>query len=93
MADQNDNLEALMQRSLKGDQRAYAAFYFMRHQASTHCAIAGSVALLSAFSVGALWLRLEEVNDSILHVVEWHYLPMLAIGILGLGLGKKILKW
>jgi len=68
-------------------------FYSMRKFASTHYRLAGSVALLSAFSVGALWLRLHEVNDSILHVVEWHYLPMLAIGALGLWLGKVLLKW
>ena len=68
-------------------------FYSMRKYASTHYRLAGSVALLSAFSVGALWLRLHEVNDSIVHVIEWHYLPMLAIGWLGWRLGKRILKW
>ena len=65
----------------------------MRNYASTHCSLAGSVALLSSFSVGALWLRLHEVNDSILHVIEWHYLPMLLVGCIGMWLGKKILKW
>lgn len=68
-------------------------FYAMRKYASTHYYWAGSIALLSAFSVGALWLRLHEVNDSILHVVEWHYLPMIAAGMLGLWLGKVLLKW
>jgi hypothetical protein len=68
-------------------------FYAMRQYASTHTRWAGSIALLSAFSVGALWLRLHEVNDSIEHVLLWHYLPMLAVGLLGLWLGKKILKW
>jgi hypothetical protein len=68
-------------------------FYAMRRYASTNYYWAGSVALLSAFSVGALWLRLYEVNDSILHVVEWHYLPMLAAGALGVWLGKLLLKW
>jgi hypothetical protein len=68
-------------------------FYAMRKYASTHNRLAGSVALLSAFSVGALWLRLHEVNDSIVHVIEWHYLPMLAIGIMGLWLGQRVLKW
>lgn len=67
--------------------------YFMRGYASTHCRLAGSVALLSSFSVGALWLRLHEANDSIVHVIEWHYLPMLATGIIGLWLGKKLLSW
>ncbi len=69
------------------------AFYSMRKYASTHYRPAGSVALLSAFSVGALWLRLHEATDSIAHVIEWHYLPMLAIGITGLWLGKRLLKW
>ncbi len=68
-------------------------FYAMRMHASTHYYRGGSIALLSAFSVGALWLRLHEVNDSILHVVEWHYLPMMAAGILGVWLGRVLLKW
>jgi hypothetical protein len=68
-------------------------FYAMRRYASTHYRLAGSVALLAAFSVGALWLRLHEVNDSILHLILWHYLPMLAVSLIGLWLGKKLLKW
>jgi hypothetical protein len=68
-------------------------FYAMRKYASTHYRWAGSIAVLSAFSIGALWLRLHEVNDSIHHVMLWHYLPMLVVGLLGLWLGKKLLKW
>lgn len=68
-------------------------FYFMRQYASTHYRWAGSIAMLSAFSVGALWLRLQEFNDSIAHVVEWHYLPMLAFALAGLWMGKWLLKW
>ena len=68
-------------------------FLAMRKVASTHYQWAGSIAVLSAFSVGALWLRLHEINDSIIHVVEWHYLPMLVFGIGGLWIGKLLLKW
>ena len=68
-------------------------FFQIRKFACTHYSSAGSVALFSAFSVGALWLRLYEVNDSITHVIEWHYLPMLVFGIVGLWLGKTLLKW
>lgn len=68
-------------------------FFFMRKFASTHYRWAGTIALLSAFSVGALWLRLHELNDSIVHVVEWHYLPMLGIGMIGWRLGRIVLKW
>lgn len=69
------------------------AFYSLRKFASTHYRLAGSAALLSAFSVGALWLRLHEDTDSVAHLVEWHYLPMLLIGLCGLWLGKALLKW
>ena len=69
------------------------AFYSLRKFASTHYRLAGSAALLSAFSVGALWLRLHEDTNSITHLVEWHYLPMLVIGLAGLWLGKVLLKW
>ncbi len=68
-------------------------FYSLRKFASVHYRLAGGLALLSAASIGALWLRLYEVNDSIIHIVEWHYLPMLVVGIIGLWLGEVILKW
>ena len=68
-------------------------FYAMRRYASTHARFAGSIAILSAFSIGALWLRLHEVNDSIHHVLLWHYLPMLAAGLIGAWLGRSLLRW
>ncbi|MFZ5524300.1 MAG: DUF1109 domain-containing protein [Pseudomonadota bacterium] len=68
-------------------------FFVMRKFASTHHYWAGSVAMLAAFSVGALWLRLYEQTDSIMHVIEWHYLPMIFIGLIGMWLGRILLKW
>lgn len=68
-------------------------FLVLRRYASTHYAWAGGVAILSAFSLGALWLRLYEVNDSIRHVIEWHYLPMIVMAMLGVALGKLLLRW
>ena len=68
-------------------------FYVMRKFASTHTHWAGGIAVLFSFSIGALWLRLYEQNDSITHVIEWHYLPMIAFGIIGMWLGKVVLKW
>jgi len=68
-------------------------FYVMRKLASTHHYRAGSIALLAAFSVGALWLRFYEQNDSILHVIEWHYLPMIVVSFIGMWMGKIFLKW
>jgi hypothetical protein len=68
-------------------------FFEMRKFASTHYRWAGIIALLAAFSVGELWLRLYEINDSIMHVVQCHYLPMMAFSIAGLWLGKRVFKW
>lgn len=68
-------------------------FFMLRRFASTHYRLAGGIALLFAFSLGALWLRLYEVNDSMSHVIQWHYLPMLGIGLVGFWLGRVLLKW
>jgi hypothetical protein len=68
-------------------------FYAMRQFASTHLQLSGIVAVLFAFSTGALWLRLHEQTDSIIHLVEWHYLPMIAVALLGWWLGNRVLKW
>jgi hypothetical protein len=68
-------------------------FFMMRDAASTQPAIAGSVVVLSAFSLGALMLRLSEPNDSIMHFIVFHYLPMLAAAIVGVMLGRKLLRW
>lgn len=68
-------------------------FYLMRGYASTHPDWAGSIALLAAFGTGALWLRLQEANDSVGHVVLWHYLPMLLAGFIGWILGRRLLRW
>ena len=68
-------------------------FHGMRKYATTHYRLAGGIALLSALSIGALWLRLHELNNSVAHVIEWHYLPMIVFAIIGMWLGRVILKW
>lgn len=67
--------------------------WMMRSFAALRRGMAGSVAVLFAFSVSALWLRLQELNDSISHVIAWHYLPMLIFAVLGWWLGKRVLRW
>lgn len=68
-------------------------FYSIKKNASTHSIHAGCTSLLAAFAVGALILRLAEQTDSISHLLQWHYLPMLGIGLLGMICGKIFLKW
>ena len=70
-----------------------AIFYAVRRLACTRPQQAGSMALLFAFSTGALWLRLYEANDSISHIIGWHYLPMIGVGVFGWAIGKSLLKW
>ncbi len=72
---------------------AVAIFQILRRYAGTHPQLSGIVAVLFAFTTGAFWLRLHESNDSIIHVIEWHYLPMLAVILVGYWSGKKMLKW
>lgn len=87
------SVECTMSITLMSLLPAVWTFYFMRKYASTHYRLAGSIALLSSFSIGALWLRLLEETDSIAHVIVWHYLPMLFIGMIGWWLGTKLLRW
>jgi hypothetical protein len=70
-----------------------AIFYAMRKFASTHLHLSGVVAVLFAFSTGALWLRLHEQTDSIIHLIDWHYLPTIGVAAVGWWLGNKVLKW
>lgn len=86
-------LKCTLQIALLALLPAALMFYSMRRFASTHPYLAGGIALLAAFSIGALSLRLIESTDSMLHVIQWHYLPMIGVGLTGVGLGKLLLKW
>ncbi len=87
------SIECTLSITLSALLPAAWTLYQMRKFATTHYGWAGTVALLYAFSVGAIWLRLYEVNDSIMHVLLWHYLPMSIFALVGWWLGKKIFKW
>ena len=65
----------------------------IRRMAPTQPTLTGATALLASFGISALALRLSEQTDSIRHIILWHYLPMIGMGVLGLGLGRKFLKW
>ncbi len=53
----------------------------------------GLLALLVAGSVGHLLLKFVEANDGVLHLLTYHLLPILALGVLGWLAGRKILAW
>lgn len=68
-------------------------FSLIRKGANVHPFLAGALAVLTASAVGCLTLRLSEMNDSLMHLALWHYLPTLAFACVGALLGKWILKW
>jgi hypothetical protein len=68
-------------------------FKLMRGGASIHALRSGSFAVLAASGIGCLTIRFAEANDSLIHLIKWHYLPTLAFAMLGAWIGKKILKW
>lgn len=61
--------------------------------AVVHPLQAGSLALLTGLALGCLVVRLHEVNDSMFHVLTWHYLPTALGAGLGVWLGRRILRW
>lgn len=87
------NAECLMCISMLALIPGVFILYNIRKFASTHYYMAGKVAILAAFSIGAMALRLSEPTDSITHLLEWHYLPMLGAVLVGLILGRLCLKW
>ncbi len=54
---------------------------------------AGSFTVLAASSLGYLILRFSEANDTISHLLIWHYLPMFCFAAFGALIGKFLLKW
>lgn len=68
-------------------------FSFLRKGATVHQVRSGAFAVLASSAVGGLTLRLAEANDSILHLIAWHYAPTLLFAVIGALLGKWLLKW
>ncbi len=54
---------------------------------------AGFLAVLTAMGIGCLTLRISEANDSLVHLVTWHYLPIFIFSCLGAIAAKWLLKW
>ena len=68
-------------------------FHILRRQATAFPVAAGMVSLLASASIGLLGLKIVEMNDSVLHLLVWHIVPMLLLGAAGGILGRKYLSW
>lgn len=72
---------------------AILIFIILKKGATIKPLQAGIFTTLATSSLGYLILRFSEANDSISHLLIWHYLPMLLFSILGAVIGKFLLKW
>ncbi len=70
-----------------------AMFMLLRRGASVRPMRLGSFVVLATTAVGCLEVRLEEANDSLMHLAVWHYLPILLLACFGAWLGSRLLKW
>ena len=68
-------------------------FGLLRKGASVRPVHSGAFAVLAASAIGCLTLRLSEANDSLMHIVQWHYVPTILFASLGALIGKYWLKW
>lgn len=68
-------------------------FGLLRKGASVTPLNAGFFAVLAATGIGCLTLRIAEANDSLMHLVTWHYLPTFIFASLGAIAAKWLLKW
>lgn len=67
--------------------------YQMHKLASVRPSLAGALALVASFSLGAFATRLKEATDYIPHLITWHYLPMFLAALVGMVLGRWLLRW
>ncbi|MES2905502.1 MAG: DUF1109 domain-containing protein [Pseudomonadota bacterium] len=68
-------------------------FGVLRRGASVHPLLAGSLAVMAAAGMGCLILRLFEPNDTLAHLVTWHYMATFVFACLGAIAGRWLLKW
>ena len=68
-------------------------FLLLRQGATVHPLKAGSFAVLASASVGCFCLRITEQNDSLAHLLTYHYGPTLLFAALGALAGKWLIRW
>ena len=72
---------------------AAVMFGFIWKGATVNPKSAGLCAVLSTTSVAMLTLRLSEQNDSVQHLLAWHYAPVVIFATIGVFAAKYFLKW
>ena len=68
-------------------------FFMIRQAAPTDLGWSGFLASVAVLSVGCMTLQFVCPDYGALHVLLWHALPILVLGLGGIFLGKWILRW
>lgn len=68
-------------------------FYIIRKGANINPLKSGFFSVSAASAISAIALRMHEQQDAILHLLTWHYLPILLFSTIGSLIGRIIFKW
>jgi hypothetical protein len=72
---------------------AAVMFIVIRKGATVKQGHAGVYSVFIATGMSCLAIRLEEMQDSVAHLLLWHYFPIFLYAIAGAYIGKWLLRW
>jgi len=67
--------------------------FMIKKAAPLRLAWAGALSLLAVGSLGSLGISFLCPSGDALHILVWHFVPVLLFGIAGIWVGKKIFSW
>ena len=70
-----------------------AIFILVRMGAAIHYNWAGIMATLSVTSFAYLFMRLVENTDNPAHLIVWHAIPIMLMCLIGMFVGRRVLRW
>ena len=79
--------------TLLGLVPGFLLWSLVRRAAPLRPAWTGLLAMLTAAAVGALGTQLVCSNNVAAHLLLWHFGPVMALALLGLELGRRLLRW
>lgn len=69
-------------------------FYVTAKAAPTRCCWAGSMIGLCVAGLGYILLRLVDPSDDPMQLIVWHFLPVMFMTVVGMGMGRWLLgRW
>ncbi len=68
-------------------------FFMLKAAAPLRLSWTGALATLSAAAIAAVGIQFTCNVDTPVHIFLWHVLPVVMIGMTGIALGKRLLRW